>query len=74
MKINTHQRTMVRVEKEITLTDFDILSLLHKAGYEVPDSCEVIFRTPGGGDWSNTDIDIDAEQPITIRWEEKDDD
>ena len=74
MKINTHQRTMVRVEKEMKLTDFDILWLLHGAGYEVPDSCEVTFRTPGGGDWSNTDIGIDAEFPVTIRWEEQQDD
>jgi len=74
MKINTRQRTMVKVEKELKLTDYDILNLLHKAGVEVPDDCEVVFTTPGGGDWSNTDIDIDAEYPITVRWVEKQDD
>ena len=33
--------------------------------------CEVTVRVPGGGDWSNTDLDLnDQEQVIQVRWKE----
>lgn len=52
----------------------DILDLLKIAGWEiVPAGAEVTFRTPGGGDWSNTDVELDSdgdsgEQIVTVRW------
>ena len=29
----------------------------------------VYVRVPGGGDWSNTDLDVDKSSPLTIRYE-----
>lgn len=51
----------------------DVLDLLRVAGWEVPEGAEVTFRTPGGGDWSNSDIQLDSdgdsgEQIITVSW------
>ena len=35
---------------------------------DLPDNAEVTFYVPGGGDWSNTSIDITDEYPIRISW------
>ena len=37
----------------------------------IPETAEVSFRVPGGGDWSNTTIEVDVDCPICIQWEEK---
>ncbi len=53
-----------------TLDGRDILQMLFKT--LPPDSeAEVTFRVPGGGDWSNSTIEIDAECPITVTVTEK---
>jgi len=31
---------------------------------------EVYVRVPGGGDWSNTNLDVDEKCPILIEWTE----
>ncbi len=37
------------------------------------DKVAVYFRVPGGGDWSNTAIEIDSENPIVVTWKEEED-
>lgn len=45
-------------------------NLLNAAGVEIPEDTEVriYFAVPGGGDWSNTNIDIDAKHPVYVEW------
>lgn len=72
-------RVPVSVEKNVTTTrveKFDLQldtkllhQLLRNAGVDVPANARVYFAVPGGGDWSNTDIDIDAGHPIYVSWE-----
>jgi len=56
-----------RVEKHVThsLNGKDIISMLRKR-WDIPDDAEVMFRVPGGADWSGTNIDIDDENPVIV--------
>lgn len=64
--------TNVEMTKTVTLTGNDILMLL-KDKITVPkdfilSETFVEVRIPGGGAWANTDLDIDAETPITVKY------
>lgn len=68
-----HSSTLVeRTEKHELRVDGDfLLHLLQAAGYLIPDHATVSFGVPGGGDWSNTDIDIDERHPVLVEWTNK---
>lgn len=73
-KINRWKETIVtRVEKhKVELSRSEMFELLTKAGYEIPNSAEIFICIPGGGDWSNTSLDIDDDHPVTITWQKED--
>lgn len=54
--------------KVISLTGQDIINLLFaKAGEMLKfDESSVKFHVPGGGDYSNMDLDITEEDPIVV--------
>lgn len=67
------KETVTRVTKRsIELTAIDIRSLIRATGTEISDAAElrVYFAVPGGGNWSNTDIDIDNLNPVYVEWTE----
>lgn len=41
-----------------------------REAFSLPKNARIKFHVPGGGDWSNTDIDISAKDPIIATWEE----
>ncbi len=45
-----------------------LVRMLREQGHDIPDNATVTFTTPGGGDWSNTDIDIDDDHPVIVEW------
>ena len=61
-------RTTTITERVYDLTGADIIDLLIEAGVltEAQRGSDVTFRVPGGGDWSNSTIDVDAATPVTI--------
>lgn len=56
-------------KKELVLTGDLIVSLLAPLG--VPQDARVVFDVPGGGDWSNTSLDVDEDNPVYVRWKEE---
>lgn len=72
MKIKENTRTTSH--KELQVTGLNLYQLLLDAGYDIPDNYEMIIRVPGGGDWSNMDLDIDKTNPIKVSWTEITDD
>lgn len=68
LKIIKTINTVTRIKLEITR--WDLLNMVRKAGHVIPDDALVEFYVPGGGDWSNTAIDIDESNPISISWRE----
>lgn len=60
---------------EIHISAEDFRALLKMKKIDVPDTARVIVRVPGGGDWSNTDLEIGSESfkdstKVTVRWVE----
>lgn len=58
----------VRTTKNYVITDDDIRKAL-----KLPADCKIFVRVPGGGDWSNTDLEISAETPLQATSIEVDD-
>lgn len=63
----------VRIETESTttmlFTDAEICEALRKAGHKIPmEGAQVTFRVPGGGDWSNVNVEVNVDNPLTIAW------
>ena len=66
MKKSLKETTTKEVILEINAKD--IINLLILSGQITgSDKVDVYFRVPGGGDWSNTSIEISNEYPITVR-------
>lgn len=68
----------LHIETESTTThtmkfsDVEICEALRSAGHKIPADATVIFKVPGGGDWSNADVEISVEHPLAVRWQTKD--
>lgn len=58
------------VNHTLTLTGKDIIEMLQTYSADVAPSKDVkiIFRVPGGGDWSGQDIDIMNDSGIILTW------
>lgn len=64
----------IHVRKSQTTTDtyhFDrdkLLLMMREAGVIIPDgaSVQLYMRVPGGGDWSNTDLEVERGQPLVL--------
>lgn len=68
-KVDCLERVTVNRSFQIELNADDIRLMMKDAGYEIPADAEFVFRVPGGADWSNCDLDIDAENPVCVRWQ-----
>lgn len=64
-RVTTRQTHRVELDQDM------LRSLLDSAGVRVPiRGAKFFVAVPGGADWSNTDLDIDSENPVVIEWEE----
>lgn len=68
LKLETITNTTVKCE--VKIGDAALRLVLNEYGYAVPSSASITFRVPGGGDWSNTDVDVTTDNPITVSWVE----
>lgn len=67
MKIETDSTTIMR--QHLTIRRSDLLELLAEAGLKIPTFADITIRVPGGGDWSNMDLDLD-DTVINVDWTE----
>jgi len=63
--------TKVTHDVTLTLDGEGLLELLRDAGEDIPDGASVHVRVPGGGDWSNMDLEIGVDAPLTVIWHTK---
>lgn len=56
----THRTTIV--------STLEVSAEMLKAHLGIPPDARVFFTVPGGGDWSNIDVDISVEHPIHVIW------
>lgn len=63
-------KTSVVTDHTVELTNADIVELIEKRlDLTIENRAQVFVRVPGGGDWSNTALEIDEECPIVVTWE-----
>lgn len=58
-----------KVPMAIHITRQVLLDAVRASGIDIPEDAQVTFRVPGGGDYSNCDVDLDEDhQKVTIRY------
>jgi len=70
MDILTTQTVTTSVDKRIELGFTAIRLLLEREGITLPTGAKITVTVPGGGDWSNTELDIDDHTPVVVSWKE----
>lgn len=74
MDYTTIRKTRIETRNEIKITGAGLITLLNQElaaqgkGRPIPANATVVVGVPGGGDWSNTSLDIDERTPICIAW------
>ena len=70
MEVST--QSIKKVTHTLKLSAFDIIELLNGRRDhilpEVPADATVVFAVPGGGDYSNTNVEVDFNAPIVVTW------
>lgn len=68
MKNGKTVSTTTITQNTIELSRNDIIDLLRTKGLDIPDTCVVEFHVPGGGDYSNSDIVVSEQSPVSVTW------
>lgn len=70
MKKLQHKIISTVERHKITLSGKDIRELIkaQTSAFNIPTDADICVYIPGGGDWSNTTLDIDEDHPIVIEW------
>jgi predicted ATP-dependent serine protease len=73
--MRTREDTIVSTttRHRLEITRADILAYLASAKITnlPPRNADIFVQVPGGGDWSNTSLDISDENPVVVSWEEQ---
>lgn len=73
MKTHSTERAKKTVARTFEIDDKDILEFVRSKKQYIPADAKmrVFIKIPGGGDWSNKEFDITAEDPIRmiVEWE-----
>lgn len=63
-----HTKTVVTRRTHMEFERHDLLKALRALGYQIPDDADMFVQVPGGGDWSNTNLDIERDTNLHVRW------
>lgn len=61
----------ITIRHKVSVSGDDIIDLLRKDGFDIKLGASVTIHVPGGGDWSNTDLDVSLENKVEVRWTDK---
>jgi len=59
------------IRHRLVLGRDEIIEFLRNKGRDVPTSADIFVRVPGGGDWSNTNLDLDQDTSVFVTWKTK---
>lgn len=69
--IETRVTSVVTKDFRLEVPAKALIEALQAVGLAVPTDAEVYVQVPGGGDWSNTSLDIDDACPVVLTWQTK---
>jgi hypothetical protein len=67
IRTRTETRHTLRLSGKL-LCDIVSQELAAQGADRIPANATVVVHIPGGGDWSNTELDIDERHPVEISW------
>lgn len=67
-RVTTRQTTIE--EHRLEVDKALLIEALRVIGYTIPASADAFVSVPGGGDWSNTRLDIGEDVNIHVCWTE----
>jgi hypothetical protein len=78
MEIEHNTRTVTTRQHTMTVTGEELLDAINQeikamGKTSLPRDAEIIVNVPGGGDWSNTELDL-REYPVIVKWTEVEED
>lgn len=62
------QRVTITRHNRVVIDEKELREFLRTRGMALPANASIYFVVPGGGDWSNTSIDISRDHPIYVEW------
>ncbi len=65
---NVNVETVKTTRTHMEFERDDVLKALRSIWPAIPDDAEIFAEVPGGGDWSNTNLDIGCDTNIHVRW------
>lgn len=68
----TKTTVTVRTEVRMEINRPFLIEMLEAQGHKIPAGADIYVQVPGGGDWSNTSLEVDHENPIIVTWTEID--
>lgn len=63
-------RTTIIDEYRLEVGRAELRQALRAIGHDVPGCFQAYVRVPGGGDWSNTNLEIGEEVNVIVEWTE----
>jgi hypothetical protein len=70
MTMKVTQKTTTTKTHRVEIGRHALAKALRLSGINVPDRAGVYVIVPGGGDWSNMQLDVDDKTPIVVSWTE----
>ena len=67
-KMSVKTRAKITKDFRIEIDGEAFVKALQRTGLEIPLGAAIFVQVPGGGDWSNTSLDIDEDCPIIVTW------
>lgn len=70
VRLELHSTVCRREDYSLRVNGTHLLEMLRACGHVIPRDhrVKVEFVVPGGGDWSNTAVDVDDENPVVVSW------
>lgn len=72
MKLNQRKPSTVKMTAELDSADlWELVKLkaVPRVG-KIVGPVRVYIEVPGGGDWSNSPLDVTADRPVIVEWEQ----
>lgn len=70
--MNKSVKRSIQTKTEVTVDRFILLEAISTyMQLQIPSDADVTIRVPGGGDWSGELLDVNSENPVVIKWEER---
>lgn len=71
INLNVTKTITTRRQIRLEIHRAHIIQMVKELGYGlIPKDARIFVDVPGGGDWSNMELNIDDDRPVVVTWSE----